>query len=327
MTFDFHSLSTVSQCLELRDQLTQSGEFLELKNQLSLADPTSKKQLGAQLNLLRQSIYEACNERIKEIQQEQEKDNFKEFDPTFFVTQQPVEKGQLHPITQVTKEVVGIFQRMGFDVFEGNQVETQHFNFTTVGTPAHHPARGMQDTFWLEQQDQHGENYVMRTQMTANIGRYLQNHQPPIRAVFAGLTFRAEDIDATHDINFHQMDLWIIDKDTTAAQLVTIITEFLKEFFEDPALQYRVRPSYFPFVQPTFEIDIFLPWFKGGQWVEVVGAGPIRSSVLESCGVDSRTWSGIACGFGLTRLAQLKLKVSGLAQFYNGGLDFLKGSI
>jgi len=325
MTLDFYSLSTVSQCIELRDELTQGDEFAVIKLELSQSQGDVKKALGARLNELRKTIYDACNYRISQIQQEQEQDNFIDFDATFHSSKNVLEKGSLHPITEVTKDIVEYHVRMGFDTFEGNQVETQYNNFTTVGTPGHHPARGMQDTFWLEQKDSLGENYVMRTQVTANLIPYATNHPAPFKVIFPGFAFRAENIDATHDINFHQVDFWVIDKNTTTAQLVTIVTEFLKHFFEDPTLQLRLRPSYFPFVLPTFEIDIFLPWFKGGQWVEVGGAGPIHKEVIANCGLDPKEWNGIAWDFGLTRLAQLKLHIRGLSQFYDGNLDFLKG--
>lgn len=322
----FQDLQTVSGCLNQRDHLLKSQDVQELKARLAEADTETKKILGKQLNTLRQAIKEACDRRIQEIQAKQDlEEQFETFDPTFFCKNAQTKPAYLHPISLVTKEIVEIFYRFGFDVFEGEQVERQWYNFTTVGTPDYHPARSMQDTFFLEQKDQLGENLVMRTQVTANIARYAEKHPAPFRVIFPGIAFRAENIDATHDINFHQFDMWLVDRQCSLSQLVTLIRQFFQEFFQDPDLQVRLRPSYFPFTQPSFEGDIFCKWFKGGQWIEVFGAGPIHRQVLKNIGLDPQEWQGLAFGFGLTRLAQLKFQVTGLDQFYSGNLNFLKG--
>lgn len=324
----FEKCETVSACLELREELMNQGEAMELKTLLTSAiDKDSKKELGARLNQIRKEVYQACDQKIQNIQQSQEKDNFIEFDPTFYSNNYKTgQNGNLHPVTQVAAELVDISSKMGFDVYDGPQIESQWYNFTSVGTPDYHPARGMQDTFFTDQKDESDENMVMRTQVTANIARYAKSHKPPFRVVFPGIVFRAENIDATHDINFHQFDMWLIDKQASISQLTTLIQDFFRQFFDDPNLKARFRPSYFPFTQPSFEIDIYSEWFKGGRWIEVAGAGPIHRQVLNNIGLDEREWQGIAFGFGVTRLAQLKLQITGLGQFYNGQLSFLRGS-
>jgi phenylalanyl-tRNA synthetase alpha chain len=320
----FQSQVSVSSCLKLRDELMNGQAILGIKAQL--AQPgTDKKALGGELNILKKAIQNAADERIQVIQAEQEKDSFVDFDPSFYYSQfspNSPKNGILHPLTQINDEVVEIFSRLGFDVYDGHQVQTQWNNFSSVGTPDYHPARAMQDTFWLEKKDENGENLVMRTQMTSSLFEYSQKHTAPFRVIFSGVVFRAENIDATHDINFHQFDGWLVDKEVSVSHLLTLLSQFLAEFF-GKSIEIRIRPSYFPFTEPSFEIDMFCDWFKGGTWIEIAGAGPIDNGVLKNIGLEG--WQGLAFGFGLTRLAQIKLQISGLGQFYNNHLDFLTG--
>jgi phenylalanyl-tRNA synthetase alpha chain len=325
----FAECKTINECLSLKDKIGSEGRFAQIKSLLPSVDVQQKKMLGGELNELKQELKRVADARIQTIQEVAERDNFLDFDPTFAspLISSGSGNGFLHPITEVTEEIVSIFSKMGFDVFDGPQVESQWNNFTSVGIPSYHPGRSLQDTFFLEQKDENGENYVMRTQVTANIGRYAQGLKPPFKVIFPGTTFRAENIDATHDINFHQFDMWLVDKNASMGQLVSLIKEFFQEFFNDPDLKLRLRPSYYPFVQPGFDGDIYSHWFKGGRWIEVCGAGPIHRDVLRNIGLDDNEWQGIAFGFGLTRLAQLKLQITGLSQFYDGHLDFTRGRI
>lgn len=329
---ELESAKTVNNCLKIGENYTNSGLLLELKNEIkSAVEIQKKKEIGSQINILRELVQNLTSKKIKLIQEVLEKDSFVKIDTSVFIKNKLYSEGGqqkpgiLHPISETINEIMDIFAVMGFDIFQGDQLERQLYNFTLVGTPDYHPARGMQDTFFLQQQDQLNENYVMKTQVTASIAKYAQIHKPPFKVLFPGVVFRAENIDATHDINFHQFDMWMVDKDLSIAQLFSIIKRLFQEFFNDPNLQVRMRPSYFPFTQPSFEIDIFASWFKNGQWIEVAGAGPIHNQVLENIGIDPKTWSGLAFGFGLTRLCQLKNKITGISQFYNGDLNFLSG--
>ena len=322
----FSELNTVGACIDLRQILLENKLITDLKKLLETTDEKlQKQQLGKELNFLKKEIIDVSNARIEILQLERSKDKFSLYDSTFegskYIETKP---GKLHPITEATRELVEIFQQMGFDVFDSAQIQSQWNNFTAVGTPDYHTARTMQDTFFVDSVDDLGEKYVMRTQVTANLASYAKIQKPPLRVVFPGIVFRAENIDATHDINFHQLDMWLIDKQVSIAQLVTLIQNAFIKYFAKTDLQVRIRPSYFPFTQPSFEIDIFCDWFKEGKWIEVAGAGPIDRQVLRNIGLDDQQWQGLAFGFGLTRLAQLKLKLSGLAQFYNGDLDFLR---
>lgn len=328
LSYLFAAQKTVSTCLKLRDELFDSKQFANIKSEIASANPEQKKILGKMLGIIRENVQKTCNERIKNIQTEKEKDSFVDFDPSFYYSHRFL-PGKLHPLTLISREALGIFAKMGFDIYDGRQAQSQWNNFTSVGTPNHHPARAMQDTFWLEEKSENGENLVLRTQMTSSLFEYSQvkkaengDKPKPFRVIFEGIVFRAENIDSTHDINFHQFDGWLIEKQVSISQLTTLLTDFLTEFFAQK-VEIRLRPSYFPFTEPSLEIDMFCPWFKGGQWIEIAGAGPIDHKVLQNIGFDPTDWQGLAFGFGLTRLAQLKLQITGLGQFYNNNLDFL----
>jgi phenylalanyl-tRNA synthetase alpha chain len=329
----FSSLNSVSNCLKVRDDLFATGRIAEIKELIGKATPDEKRELGKELSILRKEIQDICDTQILKIQTEQEADNFTTYDPSFYSEKYKSASGDLHPLTLITKEIIDIFSKLGFDVYEGNHVETQYNNFTSANTPDYHPARDMQDTFFLDQKDSEGQNYVMRTQVTANAVSYAKIHQPPFRVIFPGIVFRNENIDATHDINFTQFDMWLVEEKTSISQLITLIKHFFQEFFDKPDLNVRLRPSYFPFTQPSMEGDISCPFCSGDGcrvckqtgWIEVFGAGPIHNKVLTNMDLDPKKWQGLAFGFGVDRLAQLKFEISGISQFYNGHLSFLKG--
>jgi phenylalanyl-tRNA synthetase alpha chain len=320
----FSQLKTVSSCLALRDELSASGAIAELKNQLITTDKEGKIRLGQELNKLKQDLKSISDARIQEIQIELEKDNFTEFDPTFYSKNYDSNQGSLHPITNITNEIVTIFQNMGFAIADGPLVETQDACFTKLNMPDYHPARSMQDTFFLAQKDNIGENYVMRTHTSGVQYRYGSTHKPPIRIVVPGQVYRNEKIDATHDIMFHQIECLYIDERVSLSHLKTLIEFFYREFFGDSKLVARFRPSYFPYTVPSLEVDISNP-FKPGAWLEVGGCGLVHPDVLEGFGIDSSKFQGLAFGFGLDRMAQLKLNLSGLGQFFDGNLKFLEG--
>jgi phenylalanyl-tRNA synthetase alpha chain len=328
----FQNLRSVNECLQVKSDLMKTGQVVELTEKLQTANKDQKADLGKQLNLLKQSITKACDERIQEIQAEQEKDDFVEFDPTFYSAKYKQVGGSVHPVSQITSEVVEIFMNMGFDVAEGPMVESQHYNFNQLLIPEYHPARAMQDTFYLKEKDSVGQNYVMRTHTSGVQIRYGESHKPPFRIVAPGRVFRNENIDATHDVLFHQVECLIIDEVVSLAHLKTLIEQFFSQLFGATDLRARLRPSYFPYTVPSMEIDISNP-FKDdpnsrvkGDWIEIGGSGLVHPQVIENMGIDSTKWQGLAFGFGLDRIAQLKFGVSGMSQFFEGDLRFLKGS-
>jgi phenylalanyl-tRNA synthetase alpha chain len=329
---EFENLQTINACLEVRQNLNNSGAFLEIKEKLKIADKDTKKLLGQELNQLRIQLQEAADKRIQEIQLEQEKDNFMDFDPSFYSSKEAVNNTKLHPITQVTKEIVEIFQKMGFDVADGPLIAEQKDNFTGLNMPDYHPARAMQDTFFLQEKDAIGENYVLRTHTTSIDIPYAKSHKPPFRVIMPGKVFRNENIDATHDIMFHQIECLLIDRNVSLAQLKTLAQNFFSQFFNDSSLQIRLRPSYFPYTIPSMEVDMSNPFknqkgnrLEGQEWIEAGGSGLLHPTVIRNMGLDPNEWGGLAFGFGIDRMAQIKLGVSGLGQFFEGRIDFLKG--
>lgn len=329
----FSNLKSINNCLEIRDELNNSGKILEIKNSLPTASKEDKKILGQELNSLRTEIQKACDQRILEIQTEAEKDKIVEFDPTFYSKKYLNTDGSLHPLTEISSEIVTIFEKMGFDIADGPLVVEQKFNFTELNMPDYHPARAMQDTFYFQEKDESGENYILRTQTTALDIPYGRSHKPPFKVISTGKVFRNENIDNTHDIMFHQIECLLIDKQVSLAQLKSLIEDFYRQFFGKTDLKVRLRPSYFPFTVPSLEVDISNP-FKGikgnrlenQEWIEAGGAGLVHPNVIKNMNLDPNEWEGLAFGFGLDRMAQLKLGISGLGQFFNGNLSFLKGN-
>lgn len=325
----FNSFKSIGQCIKYRDELLSSDVINELKEIITEGNIEQKKETGPKLTAIRNQINQACDNQIKVIQIENEKDNYLDFDPSFHSDKyKQKQTPSLHPITQTTIELVEIFKRKGFDIHLSPQVETQLNNFTIPNTPDYHPARSMQDTFFLDNLDQNNEPLVMRTQTTSSLASYktTENNQEvklPFGFISPGIVFRAENIDLTHDINFHQLEMWYFDKTVTVSSLITIIQSVFSEFFNDPELKVRLRPSYFPFTQPSIEGDIYCKWFKSGNWVEVFGSGMAHNNVIKNLKMNPDEVQGMAFGFGITRLAQLKLELSGLAQFYSGDLTFL----
>lgn len=329
----FRELSTVSACLEKRDELSNIGRIREIKDLISIADSESKKTLGAELNELKKDLQLACDEQIKLIQSKVEVDDFVDFDPTFYSDKYKTGQGSLHPITLVMNEIVEIFQRIGFDVADGPLVETQWYNFTSLNQPRYHPARAMQDTFYLNLKDDRNENYVMRTQTSGMQIRYGETHEPPIRVVVPGQVYRNENIDATHDIMFHQIECLVVDKRISISHLKTVLQNLFAQIFEDKSLEIRFRPSYFPYTIPSMEYDISCPFCYGKGcrvckqtgWIEIGGSGLVHPSVIKNMNLDPNEWQGFAFGFGVDRVAQFKLGISGIGQFFNGNLGFLRG--
>jgi phenylalanyl-tRNA synthetase alpha chain len=330
----FQNLESVNSCLELRDQIAGSQAFQQIKDKLK--DPNlsaqNRKELGQQLNQMKTDLWQACDTKIQEIQKIAEIENYTDFDPTFYSQNYQRTGGSHHPVSAVAKEIVDIFQQMGFVVADGPLVETQDYCFTQLNLPDYHPARSMQDTFYLKQTDDKNQNLVLRTHTSSVQIRYGQSHQPPIYIVCPGQVFRNENIDATHDIIFHQMECLVIDKNVTLAHLKTLIEHLFRAFFGDTKLTARLRPSYFPYTVPSMEIDISNPFkddpnsrLYGADWIEVGGSGLVHPSVIQNIGLDSQQWQGLAFGFGIDRLTQLKLGLSGLGQFFEGNLNFLRG--
>jgi phenylalanyl-tRNA synthetase alpha chain len=222
--------------------------------------------------------------------------------------------GALHPITRVLERVEILFRSLGFEVADGPEIEDDFHNFTALNTPENHPARSMQDTFYVE------SGMVLRTHTSPVQIRYMETHAPPIKIIAPGRVYRV-DSDATHSPMFHQVEgLWI-DRDVGFADLKGVLTEFLRCFFERDDIKVRFRPSFFPFTEPSAEIDMA---FGDGGWLELAGSGQVHPNVLRAVGIDPEEWQGFAFGMGPDRLAMLRYGVNDLRLFYENDLRFLR---
>lgn len=228
----------------------------------------------------------------------------------------PENRGTLHPQTRALNEISTILESFGYKMYTGPEVEDDWHNFTALNTPMHHPARDMQDTFFFE------NGNVLRTQTSAIQIRAMETDGVPIKMFGIGATYRKE-MDATHSPMFHQIEGLYIDRDITMSDLIGDVKVFLQKFFEIENVDLRIRPSYFPFTEPSIEIDI--KW-ANGKWLEIMGAGMVHPNVLRNCGIDPDVYQGFAFGFGWDRLAMLKYGLNDIRQFYNGDVRWLKNS-
>lgn len=228
----------------------------------------------------------------------------------------PENRGTLHPVTQSLMEISAILESFGYRRHTGPEIEDDWHNFTALNTPMHHPARDMQDSFFLP------NGNVLRTQTSAIQIRAMESDGVPIKMFGIGATYRNE-MDATHSPMFHQIEGLYIDQDITMSDLIADVRAFLSRFFEIQNVDLRIRPSYFPFTDPSIEID--MKW-HGGKWLEIMGAGMVHPNVLRNCGIDPNTYQGFAFGFGWDRLAMLKYNLDDIREFYNNDVRWLRGS-
>lgn len=235
-----------------------------------------------------------------------------------------VEEGNLHPITLVRNQIIEIFAGMGFEIFEGTEIETDYYNFTALNTPEDHPARDMQDTFYLSPE------FLLRTQTSAGQVHVMENSKPPIKILSPGKVFRSDD-DATHSPMFTQMEGLVVDKGITLCDLQGMLDVFVKKIYGEDT-KTRLRPSYFPFTEPSVEVDCSCfecggkgcKLCKGTGWIEILGAGIVNRKVLENCGIDSDEYSGLAFGIGIERTAMLKYGINNIKLLFESDLKVLK---
>lgn len=224
-----------------------------------------------------------------------------------------VSRGSSHPLSRLRKEAEDIFGSLGFEIIEGPEVETEYYNFDALNIPAEHPAREMWDTFWL------GKKFLMRTHTSPVQIQYMEKHNPPFRIIAPGRVFRHEATDASHEIQFNQLEGLMVGKDVSLADLKGILEQFLRRLMGEK-IQIRFKPSYFPFVEPGVEVDML--W--NGRWLEMLGAGMVHPNVLRAGGLNPNEWQGFAFGVGIDRLAMLKYKIDDIRLFYSGDLRFLR---
>ena len=304
------------------------ARFLGKQGELAAFRPTGtpeeRKAAGARFNAAKQSIEAALEARRNELADEKLNARLAEEALDVTLPARGRSRGSVHPVIKTWQRIEAIWRTLGFDVADGPEIETDWYNFTALNNPENHPARSMQDTFYVDLKDEHGLPLLLRTHTSPMQVRYARTHQPPIRVIAPGRTYRV-DSDATHSPMFHQVEgLWI-DEDVSFADLKGVYTDFLRRFFETDDLQVRFRPSFFPFTEPSAEIDMmFASGPNQGRWLEISGAGQVHPTVIRNFGLDPERHMGFAFGSGLERLTMLRYGIDDLRLFFDGDVRFLE---
>jgi phenylalanyl-tRNA synthetase alpha chain len=308
----------------------KKGSISELLKTLGSMSPEERQTRGAAINLLKAEVTAEIAARKAHLKNQAIEERLKRetLDVTLPVRSSPAERGRIHPITQIVDEITAIFGDMGFSIAEGPDIETDYYNFTALNFPVGHPAREMHDTFFLPP-DANGERKVLRTHTSPVQIRTMETQKPPIRIIIPGKTYR-QDSDATHSPMFHQVEGLVIDKTANVANMRWVLEEFCKAFFEVPSVNMRFRPSFFPFTEPSVEVDIqcdksgdVIKFGEGTDWMEILGCGMVHPNVLRAGGLDPDEYQGFAWGMGLDRIAMLKYGMPDLRDFFNADVRWM----
>jgi phenylalanyl-tRNA synthetase alpha chain len=304
--------------------LGKQGALTSFLKGLAALGPEQKKSEGARINLIKQQIEGLLNDRRAQLAQAELERRLADEAIDVTLPGRGRGTGGIHPVIQTWQRVEAIFRSIGFDVADGPEIENDWTNFTALNNPENHPARSMQDTFYVDMNDSQGLPLLLRTHTSPMQVRYARMNQPPIKVIAPGRTYRV-DSDATHSPMFHQVEgLWIAE-DISFADLKGVYTNFLKAFFETDDLAVRFRPSFFPFTEPSAEIDMmFTSGPNQGRWLEISGSGQVHPQVVRNFGLDPERYIGFAFGSGLERLTMLRYGVNDLRQFFEGDLRFLR---
>ena len=301
----------------------KNGQIGSLMKEMGKIPNELKAEYGKKVNEIKnwaQAQFDAVDARLREAEMKKRYES-----ESIDVTLPSVKpaKGNLHHNTQVRNRIVDIFGSMGFQIFEGTEIETDYYNFTALNIPQDHPARDMQDTFYLS------PGFLLRTQTSAGQIHVMENQKPPIKIISPGKVFRSDD-DATHSPMFTQMEGLVVDKGISLCDLQGMLDVFVEKIFGE-GVHTRLRPSYFPFTEPSVEVDVSCfqchgkgcPLCKHTGWIEVLGAGVVNKKVLEGCGIDSNVYSGIAFGIGIDRIAMLKYGINNIKLLFESDLRVL----
>ncbi len=308
--------------------LGRNGSLTGLLRDLGKAAPELRKDRGIALNRLKDALTGAIEARKAELEAAALDVRLaaERIDPT--LPPRPLQAGLIHPIARTMEEIAAIFGAMGCTVVDGPDVESDWFNFGALNIPAHHPARQDHDTFYVPPRPGSNAPAVLRTHTSPGQIRTMLTQEPPIRVIVTGRTYRA-DHDATHSPMFHQCEGLVIDRNLTLGHLKGVLIDFLRTFFAISDLPVRFRSSYFPFTEPSMEVDI--GWNRrtgelgrGGDWLEILGSGMVHPRVLANCGIDPRAWQGFAWGMGVERITMLKHGMADLRPFYESDLRWLR---
>lgn len=284
--------------------------FFNSLKKLSLAE---KKKQGKKANEIRQALISIFEQ--KKVEFESQASGAQLFDITR--PGQKVRKGHLHPITIVLNEITRAFEKLGFEIVLGPEIETEYYNFDALRIPPNHPARDMWDTFWLD------SKLLLRTHTSPMQIRYMEKHEPPFRIIVPGKCFRFEATDKHHEFQFHQVEGLMVDDNINLANFKFIIEQIIGDIFKHQ-VEIRFRPSYFPFVTPGLEVDIKAKNKPKSQWLEIMGAGMVHSDLFDTVGYTKNTWQGFAFGLGVERIAMIKYGIDDIRLFFNPDIRFLE---
>ena len=320
------SAETTKMLQEVRVELLgKKGKLTELLRNMGKVAPEDRPVVGSMVNSLRSGLEERFDsmEQLLSSREKEEKLKKEAIDVT--IPGKKINTGGVHPITVVRNDITEIFLGMGYDIVEGPEIEKDYYNFEALNLPKDHPARDMQDTFYIT------ESILLRTQTSTSQIRTMEKNKPPIRILSPGRVFRADEVDATHSPVFHQCEGLVVDKGITMCDLKGALDEFAKALF-GPETRTKFRPSFFPFTEPSVEVDVSCALChgdgcrvcKGAGWIEVLGAGMVNPKVLRNCGIDPEEYSGFAFGIGLERVALIKYGISDMRLMYENDSRFLR---
>ena len=308
-----------------RSFLGKKGELTEQLRGLGKLSAEERPAFGAAINQLKLALTERFETRRAELEagELRRKLTGRGFDPT--EPGRAVHAGYLHPISQITHELVDVFTSMGFTWLDGPDLEFEYYNFDALNIPSDHPARESQDTFWLS------DGNLMRTHTSPVQVRAMEKTKPPFAAIVPGRCFRNEAVDASHEHSFYQMEGLMVDRDISVANLIHCMKTCLREILKDE-VEIRLRPGFFPFVEPGFELDVTCPFCRGqgcsvckkSTWIEIMPCGMVHPNVLKAGGLDPEEWTGFAFGLGLQRLAMLRYGINDIRDFTGGDTRFLR---
>jgi phenylalanyl-tRNA synthetase alpha chain len=307
------------------DVLGRKGALAEISKDMGKLTPEEKKRAGQALNAAKQKIESAHESRQQQFESDKLNARLDAEWLDLTLPAPPPKRGHLHPITRIQRELEDLFVSLGFTVLDGPEVETEYHNFDALNIPPDHPARDMQDTFWLD-----GGN-LLRTHTSPVQVRGMERLGPPLRMIAPGRVFRNESVDASHEHTFYQLEGMMVDRDVSVAHLIYFMKTLLTEIFKRE-VTVRLRPGYFPFVEPGFELDIHClicggtgcPVCKQSGWVELLPCGLVNPNVLRMSGIDPEQWNGFAFGLGLTRLVMMRYGIDDIRHLQGGDLRFLE---
>ncbi|MEN9203546.1 MAG: phenylalanine--tRNA ligase subunit alpha [Thermostichus sp. DG_1_6_bins_120] len=318
LTLQSEALSRVEQVADLEaleqlriDYLGKKGKLSKILGGMGKLPPEERPVIGALANTFKEALQSSLDQRKQALleAQLQQRLETERLDVTMPGSYRPL--GRIHPLQATIDRMLDIFVGMGYTVVHGPEIETEYYNFEALNTPADHPARDMQDTLYLE------KGYLMRTQTSSVQVRYMEQHQPPLRIVHAGRVMRRDTVDATHSAVFHQMEILAVGEDLTFSDLKGTLKEFITRLLGER--ETRFRPSYFPFTEPSAEMDVRF----GSKWLEIFGCGMVDPNVFQAVGYDPERYTGFAAGIGIERMAMLLHGIQDIRLFYTSDLRFL----